>query len=147
MRDISSRLPSLGIPEERPLRRRLPTLAWGLPACAVMLAAIGLTVVRSASTELAVDYLPRQAAWVGVGLLAMLVGFAINHADTAAPGGAALRDRSGGVGAGASLRARGGRRAELDRHRRRSAASPPTLMKLATILLLVRYLGASDHDR
>ena len=80
MRDISGRLPSLGIPEERPLLRRLPTLAWGLPACALLLAVLGLTVVRSASTELAVDYLPRQAAWVAVGVAAMVVGFAIGHA-------------------------------------------------------------------
>ena len=79
MRDISGRLPSLGIPEERPLLRRLPTLAWGLPACALLLAVLGLTVVRSASTELAVDYLPRQAAWVAVGVAAMAVGFAIGH--------------------------------------------------------------------
>ena len=145
MRDISGRFPSLGIPEERPLLRRLPTLAWGLPACAVLLAVIGLTVVRSASTELAVDYLPRQAAWVGVGILAMVLGFAINHATLlrlAVPlyviGLVSLvlvllfGHEAGGARSWIGIGGLGGQ--------------PSDLMKLATILLLVRYLGASDHD-
>jgi len=145
MRDISGRLPSLGIPEERPLLRRLPTLQWGLPACAVVLAILGLAVVRSASTELAVDYLPRQAAWVAVGVLAMIAGFVIGH-DTllrfAVPlyaiGLVALvltllyGHEAGGARSWIGIGGLGGQ--------------PSDLMKLATILMLVRYLGASDHD-
>jgi rod shape determining protein RodA len=146
MRDISGRFPSLGIPEERPLLRRLPTLAWGLPACAVLLAVLGLTVVRSASTELAVDYLPRQAAWVAVGVVAMVVGFAIGHVTLlriALPlygiGIVALvltllyGHEAGGARSWIGIGGLGGQ--------------PSDLMKLATILVLVRYLGGSDHDR
>jgi rod shape determining protein RodA len=146
MRDISGRLPSLGIPDERPLLRRLPTLAWGLPACAVVLAIVGLTVVRSASTELEVDYLPRQAAWVGVGLLALVIGFSISHLTLlrlALPlygfGIVALvltllyGHEAGGARSWIGIGGLGGQ--------------PSDLMKLATILVLVRYLAASDHDR
>jgi rod shape determining protein RodA len=146
MRDISGRLPSLGIPEERPLLRRLPTLAWGLPSCAVMLAVLGLTVVRSASTELAVNYLPRQTAWVAVGVLAMMIGFALSHVTLlrlAVPlyalGLVALvltlffGHEAGGARSWIGIGGLGGQ--------------PSDLMKLATILVLVRYLGASDHDR
>jgi rod shape determining protein RodA len=146
MRDISGRLPSLGIPEERPLLRRLPTLAWGLPACALLLAVLGLTVVRSASTELAVDYLPRQAAWVAVGVAAMAAGFAIGHRALlrlALPlYGLALAAQvltlfygheAGGARSWIGIGGLGGQ--------------PSDLMKLATILVLVRYLGSSDHDR
>lgn len=146
MRDISGRLPSLGIPDERPLLRRLPTLAWGLPVCAVVLAILGLTVVRSASTELAVDYLPRQAAWVAVGMVAMVVGFAVSHVTLlrfAVPlyaiGIVALvltlfyGHEAGGARSWIGIGGLGGQ--------------PSDLMKLATILVLVRYLGGSDHDR
>jgi rod shape determining protein RodA len=146
MRDISGRLPSLGIPEDRPLLRRLPTLAWGLPACALLLALLGLTVVRSASTELAIDYLPRQAAWVGIGVLAMVVGFAIGHEALlrfAIPlyviGVVALvltlffGHEAGGARSWIGIGGLGGQ--------------PSDLTKLATILMLARYLGASDHDR
>jgi rod shape determining protein RodA len=146
MRDISGRFPSLGIPEERPLLRRLPTLAWGLPVCAVMLAVLGLTVVRSASTELAIDYLPRQATWVGVGVLAMMIGFAVNYVTLlrlAIPlyllGLVALvltllfGHEAGGARSWIGIGGLGGQ--------------PSDLAKLATILVLVRYLGASDHDR
>jgi rod shape determining protein RodA len=110
-----------------------------------MLAVIGLTVVRSASTELAIDYLPRQAAWVAVGILAMVVGFALNHATLlrfAVPlyvvGLIALvlvlffGHEAGGARSWVGIGGLGGQ--------------PSDLMKLATILLLVRYLGASDHD-
>jgi cell division protein FtsW (lipid II flippase) len=144
MRDISGRLPSLGIPEERPLLRRLPTLAWGLPSCALLLAVLGLSVVRSASTELAVDYLPRQAAWVAVGLAAMVVGFAIGHVTLlrmAVPL-YVIRDRR--AGAHALLRHEAGG-AQLDRNRgtRRSARSDEARHHPG----LVRYLGSTRHDR
>ena len=141
MRDISSRLPSLGIPEERPLLRRLPTLAWGLPACAVLLAVIGLTVVRSASTELAVDYLPRQAAWVGVGVAGDGGRVRDQPRHAPAPRGAALR-ASGSwrwCSCSSSATRRGGARSWIGIGG--LGGQPSDLMKLATILLLVRYLG------
>ena len=146
MRDISGRLTSLGIPDERPLLRRLETLAWGLPVCAVAIAVVGLTVVSSASTELAVDYLPRQLVWVAVGLLAMALGFALNHVTLLrlaipiyAAGILALvailffGHEAGGARSWIGIGGLGGQ--------------PSDLMKLAVVLVLVRYLGASDADR
>ena len=146
MRDISGRFPSLGIPEERPLLRRLETLAWGLPACALVLSIVGLSVVRSASTELAVDYLPRQAAWVVGGVLAMALGFAINHATLlrlAVPIYVAgivslvlilfFGHEAGGARSWIGIGGLGGQ--------------PSDLMKLAVVLVLVRHLAGSDADR
>ncbi|HSM51449.1 MAG TPA: rod shape-determining protein RodA, partial [Thermoanaerobaculia bacterium] len=40
---------------------------------------IGLATVHSASAELAIDYLPRQAIWVGIGLAACAAAFAVDH--------------------------------------------------------------------
>jgi rod shape determining protein RodA len=117
-----------------------------MPVCALVLAIVGLTVVRSASTELAVDYLPRQAAWVGAGVAAMVIGFALGHATLlrfAVPlygiGIVALvlvllfGHEAGGARSWIGIGGLGGQ--------------PSDLMKLATILVLVRYLAASDHDR
>jgi cell division protein FtsW (lipid II flippase) len=107
---------------------------------------LGLTVVRSASTELAVDYLPRQAAWVAVGVAAMAIGFLVNHVNLlrlALPlyglGLVALvltlffGHEAGGARSWIGIGGLGGQ--------------PSDLAKLASILVLVRYLGASDHDR
>jgi len=46
---------------------------------ALALAIVGLAMVHSASSELPVDYLPRQMAWVGLGLLLLLVVFSIDY--------------------------------------------------------------------
>ena len=35
--------------------------------------------MHSASAEIAVDYLPRQLVWVGVGLVAMVIAFSFNY--------------------------------------------------------------------
>jgi rod shape determining protein RodA len=117
-----------------------------MPVCALLLAIVGLTVVRSASTELAVDYLPRQAVWVGIGIAALLLGFALGHVTLlrlAVPlygiGIVALvltllfGHEAGGARSWIGIGGLGGQ--------------PSDLMKLATILVLVRYLAASDHDR
>ena len=61
------------LPDERPALRMLTGVRWGMLVAALMLCAVGLVTVHSASAELAVDYLPRQALWVGVGLLAFLL--------------------------------------------------------------------------
>lgn len=123
----------------------METLAWGLPVCAVAIAIVGLTVVRSASTELAVDYLPRQVAWFAVGVLAMILGFAVSYTTLlrfAVPiyaiGIVALvlilffGHEAGGARSWIGIGGLGGQ--------------PSDLMKIAVILLLVRYLGASDGD-
>jgi rod shape determining protein RodA len=59
--------------------RRLGGARWGLVVAALLLSAIGLATVHSASSELAVDYLPRQALFVGAGLLLFLIALSIDY--------------------------------------------------------------------
>jgi len=72
-----STVPSLR--DERPLLRMLAGVRWAMLVAAVLLSVIGLATVHSASSELAIDYLPRQALWVGVGLLVFLVSFSLDY--------------------------------------------------------------------
>ncbi|HYG65871.1 MAG TPA: rod shape-determining protein RodA [Thermoanaerobaculia bacterium] len=65
--------------EEKPRLRHLSSLDGGLLLSVLLLAAAGLATVHSASAEMPIDYLPRQAAWVGVGLVLMLVVMSIDY--------------------------------------------------------------------
>ncbi|RMH21846.1 MAG: rod shape-determining protein RodA [Acidobacteria bacterium] len=64
--------------EARPLRR-LGNLHWGPLVAALLLAAIGLATVHSASSELAVDFMPRQALWIALGLMLLVLAFAVDY--------------------------------------------------------------------
>lgn len=75
-RSISSILP---IAEEKPGLRLLSSVDLGLTLSALLLAAIGLLTVHSASAEMPVDYLPRQAIWVGIGFVLLLVVMSIDY--------------------------------------------------------------------
>lgn len=75
-RSISSIQP---IAEERPRLRLLSSIDLGLTLSALLLAAIGLLTVHSASAEMPVDYLPRQAVWVGIGFVLLLVVVSIDY--------------------------------------------------------------------
>lgn len=80
MRPTSGPLSAItSLPDERPTLRHLLAVRWGLLAAALALAAAGLAMVHSASAELPVDYLPRQLMWVGVGLVLLLVAFSIDY--------------------------------------------------------------------
>jgi rod shape determining protein RodA len=68
-----------GRPEERASLRHLAGVRWGLLLAAMLLAGIGLATVHSASAELGIDYLPRQAAWIGIGLALFVVAFSFDH--------------------------------------------------------------------
>jgi rod shape determining protein RodA len=68
-----------GRPDERNPIRALATIRWGLLVAALLLAVIGIATVHSASSELALDYLPRQALRVGIGLLVCLLAFGIDY--------------------------------------------------------------------
>lgn len=59
--------------------RRLGGARWALVATALLLSVIGLATVHSASSELPVDYLPRQAVFVGVGLLLFLITLTLDY--------------------------------------------------------------------
>jgi len=65
--------------EERPRLRLLSSIDGGLILSALLLAAIGLATVHSASSELLVDYFPRQAAWVAVGLVLLVISMSIDY--------------------------------------------------------------------
>jgi rod shape determining protein RodA len=65
--------------EEKPRLRVLSSVDLGLTVSALLLAAIGLLTVHSASAEMPVDYLPRQAVWVGIGFVLLLVVMSIDY--------------------------------------------------------------------
>jgi len=57
----------------------LAGVRWGMLVAALLLSAVGLVTVHSASAELDTDYLPRQALWVGVGLLVFVIAFSLDY--------------------------------------------------------------------
>ena len=78
MRGISAR--TLRAPaEDAPWLRTIASLPWGMAACALLLATIGVLTIHSASSELAIDFLPRQVAWVLLGLVAMGMGLLVPY--------------------------------------------------------------------
>lgn len=70
---------SLTLADDRPLLRHLADVRWVLLVAALLLAVVGLATVHSASSELAIDYFPRQATWVGLGLLGLLAAFGVDY--------------------------------------------------------------------
>jgi rod shape determining protein RodA len=80
MKSFSRTIPSVpAFSEEKPRLRLLSSIDGGLLLSILLLAAIGLATVHSASSELVLDYLPRQAAWVGIGLVLMLAVMALDY--------------------------------------------------------------------
>jgi rod shape determining protein RodA len=80
MQNISKSISILPLAEEKPQRLRfLSSLDLGLAVSALLLAVIGLATVHSASAEMPVDYFPRQAAWVGIGLVLLLAAVSIDY--------------------------------------------------------------------
>jgi rod shape determining protein RodA len=65
--------------EDRPRLRLLSSIDGGVILSALLLAAIGLATVHSASAELPIDYFPRQAAWVAVGLVLLVAAISIDY--------------------------------------------------------------------
>ena len=80
MQNISKSISILPLAEEKPQRLRfLSSLDLGLAVSALLLAVIGLATVHSASAEMPIDYFPRQAAWVGIGLFLLLAAASIDY--------------------------------------------------------------------
>jgi rod shape determining protein RodA len=80
MQSISKSISILPIAEEKPQRLRfLSSIDLGLAVSALLLAAIGLATVHSASAEMPIDYFPRQAAWVGIGLVLLIAAMSIDY--------------------------------------------------------------------
>jgi rod shape determining protein RodA len=65
--------------EDRPRLRLLSSIDGGLILAVLLLTAIGLATVHSASSELLVDYLPRQAAWVAIGLVLLVAAIGLDY--------------------------------------------------------------------
>ena len=57
----------------------LAGVRWAMLVAALLLSVIGLATVHSASSEMTIDYLPRQALWLGVGLMVFLVSFSLDY--------------------------------------------------------------------
>lgn len=141
MRDISRTGPiALVRPEDR---RSLLRVHWPLALWALALCAIGLFVVRSASTDLGTGFAARQATWIGVGIVAALaLGIAdyrrLGALSPLAWGGSVLLLAVvlvlGTVGGGARSWLRFGA----------VGFQPIEVAKVATILLLARVLSAID---
>lgn len=80
MQNISKSISILPLAEEKPQRLKfLSSLDLGLAVSALLLTVIGLATVHSASAEMPVDYFPRQAIWVGIGLVLLLAALSIDY--------------------------------------------------------------------
>ena len=132
---------NLSAAEDARISRTLGGVTWGLIFSAVMLATIGIGVVHSASSELPVDYLPRQVVWVLLGLLALGFGIIADYhllMRIATPlylfGLASLGlilvvgHEAGGARSWIGIAGFGGQ--------------PSDFAKLATAIFLARYLGS-----
>ncbi|HVS02139.1 MAG TPA: rod shape-determining protein RodA [Thermoanaerobaculia bacterium] len=147
MRNSFARGPISGIlvrPEERPLGR-LSNVRWSLLLVALMLSVVGAATVHSASAEMPIDYLPRQAAWVGIGLLLLFVALSVDHqrlASFALPlymASLALLGLVLVVG-----QVRGGSRGWFGLGA--FAVQPSELAKFTTALMLARYLAGVEGE-
>lgn len=146
MRSTSARFAArTTFPEEQLTLRHLGGVRWGLLASAIILALIGLATVHSASSELATDYLPKQALRILLGLVAFAVAFSFDYqvlTKFAAPiYGVAVFLLILVLVVGSEA---GGARSWL----RLGAAQlqPSDIAKLATILLLARYLAGINRS-
>ena len=65
--------------EDKPAFRHLSSIDLGLVLAVLLLSIVGLATVHSASSEMPVDYLPRQALWFGVGGLLLVAAMSIDY--------------------------------------------------------------------
>jgi rod shape determining protein RodA len=140
MSSISESLPVPRSDPERSLLGQLSGLDWAILVSALLLSGLGLATVHSASAELPIDYLPRQAVWVGIGLAVMAVAFFVDYrllVDLSLP----LYALAGGLLVLVLLfgTERGGAQSWLEVGP--LGFQPAELTKLATVLFLTRYLA------
>lgn len=141
MRSTSGSIPRpRGLDPDRSALGQLSGLDWAILVSVLALSLLGLATVHSASSELPVDYFPRQAAFLGAGLLVMAVVFLLDYhllVDLALPlyaAAALLLVLVLVVGT-----VRGGARSWLGVGG--LGFQPAELAKLATALFLTRYLA------
>lgn len=140
MSGISESLPAPRLDPERSLVGQLSGLDWAMLVSVLALACLGLATVHSASAELPVDYLPRQAIWIGLGLAVLAIAFFTDYhflIDLSLPlfllacALLVLVDLAGVVRSGAQSWLAVGS----------FVFQPAELAKLATVLFLTRYLA------
>ena len=130
--------------EARPHIRHLASVRWGLVVSAVLLSVIGLATVHSATAELSSNALQRQLLWLGVGIVVMMIAFSFDYHAILdfslilyGVGVVALllvlffAERVGGARSWIGIGGLGGQ--------------PTEFMKLATALLLTRYLATVER--
>ena len=80
MRSISNSSVSLSRPrlEDRVLGGS-GNVAWSMLLCSALLSVVGAATIHSASSELAIDYLPRQMVWLALGLAAFVLGILLDY--------------------------------------------------------------------
>lgn len=140
MRSISSSSGGSRAALEEPVLGRPGSGAWVLLLLALLLATGGAVTVHSASSEMPVDYLPRQLVWITLGIGAALVGAALDYRlllrfapplyvlSLAAVLLVTLFGKeAGGARSWVGIAGLGGQ--------------PTDMAKLATVLLLARYLS------
>lgn len=135
---------ALPLPDERPRLAQLGALRWGLLLAALSLSVIGLLTVRSASAEMGAGYFSRQLIWVGGGLVAMLLAFAIDYQKLVAW---SLPLYTGGIAALVLVLPFGHRAGGAVGWFRIGSVGlqPAEFAKLATALFLVRYLSIESQ--
>lgn len=148
MKYFSTRTPISGIlrlPEDRPGLGRLSSVRWSLLLVALALSVVGAATVHSASAEMAVDYLPRQATWIALGVVLLAIVFSIEYQRLAS---LSWLFYLGGIALLALVLQFGEVR---DGSQRWIALGPFGLQpsevaKLATILMLAQYLAGRQGD-
>jgi rod shape determining protein RodA len=150
MKRSSRSLPLSGIfrrPDSGPIGR-LSTARWSVLLIALVISAIGVGTVGSASSELGAGYFSRQLLWVGLGLVVSIVVLALDYQRLAS---LALPIYGFGIfllvivlipGLG---RVRGGARSWLGLGS--FQVQPSEIAKLTTVLLLARFLAGIAGDR
>jgi rod shape determining protein RodA len=136
--------PLEALAEARALRS-LHARAWGLSLCALALSGVGLLVLSSAAAEISDDFLPRQIAWIVLGVGALVLGAVVDYQLLlrAAPAFYAagvvavalilfFGHEAGGARSWIGIAGFGGQ--------------PTDFAKLATALLLVRYLAGVRQE-
>jgi rod shape determining protein RodA len=140
MRDTSTIAARTSLPEERTFVRSLADVRWGVLISALLLSLVGLLTVHSASAEMELDYLPRHALRLALGLLVCAIGFSIDYqvlTKFSVPiyvGAMGLLVMVLFVG-----RIGGGARSWLGVGS--AQIQPSDVAKIATVLLLARYLA------
>ena len=145
MRSITGTVATLaGRSDDGSLLRYLAGVRWGVLAAALLLSIIGLVTIHSASSELPIDYLPRQVLRILVALAAFTLAFSIDYQLLAKFALPIYLTAVGLLGLVLLVgREAGGARSWLKLGV--AQFQPSDIAKLATVLLLARFLASVNR--